>query len=455
MCLFLAGLRHVCLALNSGPDTMMKCTRGRSPVSMLRGAFAAGQKLPRCSASHTCSRLMSSTPTKHPPAANPTYEPLQVRLKRVGALPKHRRADALRQEIAESHRTNERLSMVSVSMLMNRIGRWKLPMSRLSESESQWLLQQLERHAFDAQGLGNVLFGFQMLEDGALAKAMLRALTLKVQQSKELLNGQEVGNALYGLQGIGHTQETRQLLSLLTIKLQQMRKSGGLLNAQAVSDALMGLQGQLDSAEVSELLRELELYISELGANPAQLSSQYFQKSLYGSHHFESETAQRVHNVLINQLRSIDWDKRGVTDVSLEISPIISTLHMMAAEHHIPSDISNMYKKFQAVPSKHASRFEHSVQATIRDMGVCMDSNYKHDCGFELDLYFPAVKFNLEVDGPHHLRAVRQRYDTRRDRFLNSQGIVVHRLSLQEWSSTSSSKSRSDMLKQILMSQGL
>jgi hypothetical protein len=264
-----------------------------------------------------------------------------------------------------------------------------------------------------------------------------------------------VGNALYGLQCLDNTQETRQLVHGLTTKLQQMRKHDVPLDAQVVSNALMGLQGQLDGAEVGALLSQLELYVSELGANPALLSSQYFQKSLYGSHHFESEAAQRIHTALINQLRSIDWDRRGVTNVSLEISPIISTLHMMAAEHHIPSDISNMYKKFQAVPSKHASRFEHSVQATIRDMGVCMDSNYKHDCGFELDLYFPAVKFNLEVDGPHHLRAVRQRYDTRRDRFLNSQGIVVHRLSLQEWSSTSSSKSRSDMLKQILMSQGL
>jgi hypothetical protein len=199
----------------------------------------------------------------------------------------------------------------------------------------------------------------------------------------------------------------------------------------------------------------LELYVSELGANPALLSSQYFQKSLYGSHHFESEAAQRIHTALINQLRSIDWDRRGVANVSLEISPIISTLHMMAAEHHIPSDISNMYKKFQEVPSIHASRFEHSVQATIRNMGVCMDSNHKHDSGFELDIYFPAVKFNLELDGPHHGRAVQQRLDTRRDTFLISQGVSVRRLSLHEWRSASNLNTHKDLLKQILLSQGL
>ncbi len=48
--------------------------------------------------------------------------------------------------------------------------------------------------------------------------------------------------------------------------------------------------------------------------------------------------------------------------------------------------------------------------------------------GYELDLWFPALRLNLEIDGPHHRLPHQRRRDVLRDADLRSFGVTVVRL---------------------------
>lgn len=53
--------------------------------------------------------------------------------------------------------------------------------------------------------------------------------------------------------------------------------------------------------------------------------------------------------------------------------------------------------------------------------------------GFDLDLYFPEVKVNVEVDGLHHREPAQQLRDMRRDRHLEQHhGIQIFRFCLMK-----------------------
>jgi len=79
------------------------------------------------------------------------------------------------------------------------------------------------------------------------------------------------------------------------------------------------------------------------------------------------------------------------------------------------------------------SPFESKVVGLLRTEmpEICADMRQSHYIdGFELDIYLPRLKFNVEIDGKHHSKAKNQRRDLVRDKHLLTQhGIVTRRIS--------------------------
>ena len=51
--------------------------------------------------------------------------------------------------------------------------------------------------------------------------------------------------------------------------------------------------------------------------------------------------------------------------------------------------------------------------------------------GFRLDILFPKIKLNVELDGPTHRYPARARFDKNRDEYLvKMKGYTVHRIQL-------------------------
>ena len=62
-------------------------------------------------------------------------------------------------------------------------------------------MQNLSRQALSSQNIGNALYGLKSMDsEVSEVRALVRALTAKIQDSREPLDTQAIGNALYGLQ---------------------------------------------------------------------------------------------------------------------------------------------------------------------------------------------------------------------------------------------------------------
>ena len=88
-----------------------------------------------------------------------------------------------------------------------------------------------------------------------------------------------------------------------------------------------------------------------------------------------------------------------------------------------------------AVDGVPQSLFERRVQSFIGKCGLNAPVlfNVLHH-GFEMDVFLPEEKLNLEVDGPHHNKVVQKRRDERRDHYLEAKhGVYVRRITHTEW----------------------
>ena len=114
---------------------------------------------------------------------------------------------------------------------------------------------------------------------------LLKALTLKINQSKAVLEAQHIGNALYGLHNMDASSDAMQdLLKALTLKINQ---SKAVLEAQHIGNALYGLHNMdASSAAMQDLLKALTLKINK---SDAILKPQHIGNALYGLHNMSAD----------------------------------------------------------------------------------------------------------------------------------------------------------------------
>jgi hypothetical protein len=110
-----------------------------------------------------------------------------------------------------------------------------------------------------------------MSSDSAEVRAILSALLPKVESCREAFNAQAVGNALYGMQQMSSdSAEVRAMLSALLPKVKSCREA---LKAQAVGNALYGMQGMGGAAEFLALIRHFYYQVLMIAGSPSLLRS--------------------------------------------------------------------------------------------------------------------------------------------------------------------------------------
>jgi very-short-patch-repair endonuclease len=86
----------------------------------------------------------------------------------------------------------------------------------------------------------------------------------------------------------------------------------------------------------------------------------------------------------------------------------------------------------QGQRSRCKSKFEADV---MERLGVLyplqsFQTNTRIVDGLEMDLYFPALNLNVELDGPFHRTRTTRSFNSKRDEYLQKKGIQVHRINI-------------------------
>ncbi|MFH1653193.1 MAG: DUF559 domain-containing protein, partial [Pseudomonadota bacterium] len=223
------------------------------------------------------------------------------------------------------------------------------------------------------------LYGLQNLDAGVVPRELLLALSRKIDESGAILDSQEIGNALYGLQNLDAGVVPRELLLALSRKIDE---SGAILDSQEIGNALYGLQDLRGTAEARYMIDQL----FDLIKNEINLDNDID---------------------LITLVRS----------VSLYDRPL-------------PKWLEDRYNNFiRSQESKSTNGELKSQNVLTKRLRETVLVNHYID-GFELDLYIPTLKANIELDGRYHYS--QRGRDAIRDRYLKGKGIKVYRIDLMK-----------------------
>jgi hypothetical protein len=270
-----------------------------------------------------------------------------------------------------------------------------------------------------AQNIGIALYGLQgMSSEVAEVRAMLQALTAKVQGSTEMLSAQNIGIALYGLQGMSSdAAEVRAMLQALTAKVQG---STELLSPQNIGNALYGLCGPISRSsddEEHETSAILTRVVAELDR-------------VLGAPEFLSTSEKR------DLMRSLLLFSRYTSGDSTDMSDRIAQLRAWLPTAQDESE-------YRVSSNSGGSRTEREIfmiaqRVLSNQPGCIVESNVWLDGCFEADIVITCVApdgsmsvFNIEVDGPSHSQPTSQRLDQRRDQHLQEAcGVRIARIPL-------------------------
>jgi len=261
---------------------------------------------------------------------------------------------------------------------------------------------------------------------------LLGALAGKVQGCSEALSGQQVGNALYGMQGLSSSPAMEKLLGALAGKVEGCSEA---LSGQQVGNALYGLQRLEMSCSVARLMRLLAPSVEMMHADCV-----FVAQALYGISHFPKE---KLHEALIHKVEHLEGP------LTEQCKSLIAVMHLSGEQHRMPH---NLVQALSLQPSQPvSSKFEREVQHIATTIIPDSQHNVYID-GFELDIYVPARKLNLEVDGPFHHLPRDRLWDERRDAYLRlKHGIMVLRIKWNDWQKIPKcGQAQSDFIKDVV-----
>lgn len=115
---------------------------------------------------------------------------------------------------------------------------------------------------------------------------------------------------------------------------------------------------------------------------------------------------------------------------------------------------------FNWISNANPTYFEQNLKEHLESFGLIEDKDFiflryivyhqSLDTSYIMDFYFPDLKINIETDGTHHEKLKQAERDRKRDKFLNSSGIKVFRISIRDYNKKNNRKTVLNQVKTLL-----
>ncbi len=267
----------------------------------------------------------------------------------------------------------------------------------------------------DKYAISMSFYGLQNLNSSVVPLKLIEELAKKIQNSDSLLDGQAVSNILYGLKNIDSSVIPVDFFDMLAKKTAESRAH---FNGMDVGNTLYGLQNLDESVITEKFLIEIERKLDE---SKDELKGQNIGNALYGLINFNSKTAISIKQKLFDLIE-------GVNLTEIDIKYFIQVYNLYGKNP--PLWLAKLYTKLLKNCRPNATYREKEAYKWLKEMFPKTEIYRGHFVdGFELDIYFPKKKLNIELDGLYHLR--QKGRDKKRDKYLlEKRGIKTIRIDL-------------------------
>lgn len=327
----------------------------------------------------------------------------------------------------------------------------------------------------DPQDLSNCLFGLQGLSsDIQEVRLIVSKIAEKVKRSKTPLRSQHISKALMGFRCFdAESPEVKSLVKQMTIRIKESDRTK--MTAQAIADSLYGLQGMTSNVtEVQSLLGELakKIAITAAELSPTQVGralgglqgisnevSIFAEISPLAGVYGDTDEAQFLLSALWDKIKNVkaQMPLKSIADGLLGITFLKDPVGInirnylyaqcirLGAEFNADTaekaDIVNAVKALRVnnlqipkwlaqlyIPIEESHSNKPVILASKGDKLIaqrlkikCPDMEFAANSvidGVQLDLNFPSLLLNIELDSARHLYPAQRRQDMSRDEFL-------------------------------------
>lgn len=250
-----------------------------------------------------------------------------------------------------------------------------------------------------------------------------------------------ISDSLYGLQGM--QSNVQEVQSLLTELAKKISVSPANLSPEQVGRALFGLQGLssqgsifTDSAigiDVDEVQFLEETLWDKIKTVREKFPLSSVAEGLLGITLLKSPVAGKIRQFLYSQVSTGPTDDDDIDAIDIITAIRALKLNGLLVPEWLAVkylDVEEAHSKKPVIAQSRADklivqRFKGSYPTEVLIANSLVD-------GFRLDLDFPELKLNVELDGPTHRYPARARYDQVRDQFMTTvKGYSVVRVELE------------------------
>lgn len=323
----------------------------------------------------------------------------------------------------------EKIKRSKATLRSQHISRSLLGLQRLSgeSAEVRYLLKQLstriresDRVKMTAGAISDALFGMQGLtSDIPEVQELAGELAKKISSTSAILTGEQMGRALFGLQGLStsgsifedsavglDSDEVGFLLGTVWDKVKKMEQN---MPSGTVAQGMLGITSLRDP--IGQNIRQyLNNQVLRIGESESAMSSMTSENII-----------NLVRSLLLNDLPVPKWLASYYDEIEnmsqMKIGSMLSgdgePAKPLFAQSRADKLVVQRYVGTHPFPEED----EDMVSNTILD-------------GFRMDMLFPTIKMNIELDGPSHRYPARLRFDKLRDQYIEKKGYTVNRIEL-------------------------
>ncbi len=273
---------------------------------------------------------------------------------------------------------------------------------------------------FDGQSVGMMLFGLQGLDSSAVPRQLLETIAEKIRESKVDFSGQSISNGLYGLQGLDSRVVPRTLMEAFAEKIRSMKFR---MIGRDVGNSLYGLQSLDNRVVPMDLIDAIGEQATSIFV---ELTNQDISNSLYGLWGIFGTDSKRLKQYLFQTIETRDFSGMPEVDI-MTLTQIYHLYHKSS-----PAMLREQYEALISTQTRLPNPAEQKGFDILKKHlnGHAIHVNHLID-GFELDIYLPSKKLNIEFDGRHHL--LKKGRNRRRDAYLKAaKGITTLRFDVTQ-----------------------